>query len=110
PTISPLHILSALQRAQTRLDADEDPPITSSYDAAGQADVPSVVPGVIQTPATPIPMSAPMEVVGTTDANGRGIIYMPLQVADAPASGWSTFWRLFGPPTIAATGLLVAVW
>lgn len=108
PSYSATHIAAALQREQTRLTANEDPPIAGEVAAAGVSDVPGVGPAYTTAPAPDVPMGAPQQVIQAIQTpDAPGVIYMPLQIVQR--SVWSDFWRFLGPPVIAASGLLVAV-
>ena len=109
-SFSPVHIAQALQREQTRLSANEDPPIAGEVASAGVSDVPGVGPAYVTGAAPDVPMAAPQQVVDAMQTHDApGVIYMPLQIVGAQRSVWSDFWRFLGPPAIAATSLLVAV-
>jgi hypothetical protein len=108
PSYSSVQLAAALQREQTRLSANEDPPIAGEVAAAGVSNVPGVGPAYATTAAPDVPMAAPMQVVQALQTHDApGTIYMPLQIVQR--SVWTDFWRFLGPPVIAATGLLVAV-
>jgi hypothetical protein len=109
-SISMVQVFSALQREQARIDSNEDPPSVGQYDQAGQMNVPgSIDAGTTTTGPLPQYSAPPSVVQAAMQTEGApGVIYMPPQIVNAPASQPS-FWRFVAPPAIAAAGLLAAV-
>lgn len=126
---SPVHMLSALQRYQAQLQAS--PPATTTQvftgptqsaaptwqgmrslvDAAGQANVPDINAPTMDQSSAPMPLPAgPSTVAQTITDDGSGKLVIPANpYAASKPSSFSHFMWSWGPPVVAVTGLLAAI-
>jgi hypothetical protein len=125
-TYSPVQLLSALQRYQTQLQAQQPATTTADYsgssiahpsmssliNAASALNTPDVNPGTMDAPSDPPIMLAPgpSTIAQTFASDGSGkLVIPPNPYAAAKSSSFAQFAWSWGPPVVAVTGLLAAI-